>query len=91
VPRWLVLGVGLFMGAGLTAYFGIVGVSAWIRGEFGGPFLPLLLEIGGYTLWGVGLLVASASYFRLTRRPCPRVWHHERMISNRKGGDALAR
>ncbi|MEH1164171.1 hypothetical protein V6V47_02150 [Micromonospora sp. CPCC 205539] len=72
VPRWLVLGVGLFIGASLTAYFGIAGMTAWVRGDFGGPFLPLLLEMGGYTLWGVGLLVASASYFTLTRAPCSR-------------------
>ncbi|MBF9127713.1 hypothetical protein I0C86_01685 [Plantactinospora sp. S1510] len=71
VPRWLVLGVGLFIGASLTAYFGIAGITAWIRGDLRGPFLPLLLEIGGYTLWGLGLLVASASYFTLTRPPCP--------------------
>jgi hypothetical protein len=71
VPRWLVLGTGLFVGASLTAYFGIAGMTAWIRGEFGGPFLPLLLEMGGYTLWGVGLLVAAASYFAMTRPPCP--------------------
>ena len=70
VPRWLVLGTGLFVGASLTAYFGIAGMTAWIRGDAGGPFLPLLLEMGGYTLWGVGLLVASASYFALTRPPC---------------------
>jgi hypothetical protein len=72
VPRWLVLGTGLFMGASLTAYFGIAGMTAWIRGDVGGPFLPLLLEMGGYTLWGAGLLAASASYFTLTRPPCPR-------------------
>lgn len=72
IPRWLVLGVGLFMGASLTAYFGIAGMTAWIRGDVAGPFLPLLLELGGYTLWGVGLLVACASYFALTRPPCPR-------------------
>ena len=71
VPRWLVLGTGLFVGASLTAYFGIAGMTAWIRGDFGGPFLPLLAEMGGYTLWGVGLLVAAASYFALTRPPCP--------------------
>jgi hypothetical protein len=71
VPRWLVLGTGLFFGASLTAYFGIAGMIAWIRGDFGGAFLPLLLEMGGYTLWGVGLLVAAASYFALTRPPCP--------------------
>jgi len=73
VPRWLVLGVAVFMGASLTAYFGVVGMSAWIRGDLDGPFPHLLLELGGYTLWGVGLLVASASYFALTRPPCPRV------------------
>ncbi|MGI5520547.1 hypothetical protein ACQEUX_06290 [Micromonospora sp. CA-259024] len=72
VPRWLVLGVGLFIGASLTAYFGIAGTTAWIRGDVSGPFLPLLLEMGGYTLWGVGLLVASGSYFTLTRAPCSR-------------------
>ncbi|WP_203928281.1 hypothetical protein [Virgisporangium ochraceum] len=70
VPRWLVLGPGLFVGAGLTAYFGIAGNIAWIRGEFGGPALPLSLEMGGYTLWGTGLLVASAAYAALTRPPC---------------------
>jgi hypothetical protein len=70
VPRWLVLGTGLFVGASLTAYFGIAGMTAWIRGDAGGPFLPLLVEMGGYTLWGVGLLVACASYFALTRPPC---------------------
>ncbi|MEU4623551.1 hypothetical protein AB0G04_26740 [Actinoplanes sp. NPDC023801] len=72
VPRWLVLGPGLFVGASLTAYFGIAGMTAWIRGEFGGPFLPLLLEMGGYTLWGVGLLVAAVSYLASTRPPCRR-------------------
>jgi hypothetical protein len=66
----LVLGTGLFVGASLTAYFGIAGMTAWIRGDLSGPFLPLLLEMGGYTLWGVGLLVASASYLALTRPPC---------------------
>jgi hypothetical protein len=63
-------GYRLFIGASLTAYFGIAGMTAWIRGDFGGSFLPLLLEMGGYTLWGVGLLVACGSYFALTRPPC---------------------
>ncbi|MEU5783005.1 hypothetical protein [Micromonospora lupini] len=71
VPRWLVLGTGLFIGASLTAYFGIAGGIAWIRGDLRGPLVPLLLEVGGYTLWGVGLLVAAASYLALTRPPCP--------------------
>lgn len=52
MPRWLVLGPGLFVGASLTAYFGVAGMTAWINGDIGGPFLPLLLEMGGYTLWG---------------------------------------
>ncbi|MEG3634867.1 hypothetical protein [Micromonospora palythoicola] len=73
VPRWLVLGPGLFTGASLTAYFGIAGMTAWIRGDLGGPFPRLALEMGGYTLWGAGLLVAAASYFALTRPPCPRL------------------
>jgi hypothetical protein len=60
VPRWLVLGPGLFVGASLTAYFGVAGTTAWISGDIAGPFLPLLLTIGGYTLWGIGLLVACA-------------------------------
>lgn len=72
VPRWLVLGAGLFIGGGLTAYFGIAGMTAWIRGDLGGAFLPLLLEMGGYTLWGIGLLVAAASYYAMTRPPCSR-------------------
>ncbi|GIF76418.1 hypothetical protein [Asanoa siamensis] len=71
VPRWLVLGPGLFMGGSLAAYFGVAGMSAWARGDIDGPFLTLLLELGGYTLWGIGLLVASASYFTLTKPPCP--------------------
>jgi hypothetical protein len=75
VPRWLVLGTGLFMGASLTAYFGIAGMIAWILGEFGGSFVPLMLEMGGYTIWGVGLLVSATSYFALTRPPCPLTVH----------------
>jgi hypothetical protein len=73
VPRWLVLGPGLFVGASLTAYFGVAGMIAWISGDIDGPFLPLLLVMGGYTLWGIGLLVASVSYVALTRPPCPQL------------------
>lgn len=69
VPRWLVLGPGVFMGAGLCAYFGVGGISAMAVGAT--PAGPVtVLEIGGYTVWGVGLLVASASYQRLTRPEC---------------------
>ena len=66
VPRWLVLGPGLFLGAGLTAYFGVGGFGAIITGEE--PFaVPIVVMMSGYTAWGVGLLIASASYARLTR------------------------
>lgn len=80
VPRWLVLGPGLFMGAGLVAYFGVGGLGALSTGMQPAD-LPAVLMIGGYTLWGLGLLVASVSYARLTGaprrepasmlRPCP--------------------
>ncbi|GAA3381902.1 hypothetical protein GCM10020369_01670 [Cryptosporangium minutisporangium] len=32
VPRWLVLGTGLFVGGSLTAYFGVVGMTRVLRG-----------------------------------------------------------
>jgi hypothetical protein len=63
VPRWLVLG--------LCLYFGLAGMSALATGQTLGD-LGAVLAIGGYTLWGVGLLVASASYYRLTKPKCGR-------------------
>lgn len=65
VPRMLVLAPGLIMGAGLGAYFGIGGIGAMIIGRQSVD-LPSVIMIGGYALWGLGLLVASASYARLT-------------------------
>ncbi|MGH8792402.1 MAG: hypothetical protein ACRDXX_07135 [Stackebrandtia sp.] len=67
VPRWLVLGPGLGMGVGLGLYFGVFGMIAIAAGHAGGGEL----EIAGYTVWGVGLLLASASYHRLTKPECP--------------------
>jgi hypothetical protein len=61
VPRWLVLGPALFVGAGLTGYFGIGGVVAWARGDVDGDWF-LAVALTAYTLWGVGLLVAGAAY-----------------------------
>ncbi|NMH77196.1 hypothetical protein [Pseudonocardia xinjiangensis] len=69
VPRWLVLGPGVFMGVGLSAYFGVGGMTAMAVGATPAG-LGAVLEIGGYTLWGAGLLVASTSYYRLTRPEC---------------------
>jgi hypothetical protein len=74
VPRWLVLGPALFVGAGLTGYFGVAGMTAWFLGKGNlaqAPVWKVSMEMFGYTLWGVGLLVAAMSYYSLTRPPCP--------------------
>jgi hypothetical protein len=68
LPRWLVLGPALFVGCGLLAYFGVGGFGA-----MGAGLVPVdrdaLLMIGGYTVWGVGLLVAALSYAATTAQP----------------------
>lgn len=69
VPRWLVLGPGVFMGVGLGAYFGVGGTIALAVGATPTDAGALLM-IGGYTLWGLGLLVGSISYHRLTKAEC---------------------
>jgi len=72
VPRWVVLGPALFIGAGLTGYFGIGGMTAWATGNnLDGPLWALLMVLPTYTFWGVGLLVAAVSYSALTKPPCP--------------------
>jgi hypothetical protein len=72
VPRWIVLGPALFMGVGLTTYFGIGGMTAWITGSnVDGPAWFLWVVLPAYTMWGLGLLVAASSYFNLTRPECP--------------------
>ncbi|GII28384.1 hypothetical protein [Planotetraspora mira] len=76
VPRWLVLGPAFFVGASLTGYFGLAGMTAWILGEgnLAGDTIVvwhLAMEMFGYTLWGLGLLVAATSYYGLTRPDCP--------------------
>ncbi|TDU87726.1 hypothetical protein EV138_1253 [Kribbella voronezhensis] len=65
VPRWMLLGPGWMMSAGLGAYFGIGGLTAVALGRTGGA-----LEILAYTGWGAGLAVACASYARRTRPVC---------------------
>ncbi|MFG1841588.1 hypothetical protein ACGFH8_24565 [Micromonospora sp. NPDC049175] len=72
VPRWLVAGPGFFLGAGLTTYFGIGGMTAWATGnnvDGAGWFLAVVLP--AYTLWGLGLLVATSSYVSQTKPECP--------------------
>lgn len=72
VPRWLVLGPALFIGAGLVGYFGIAGMVAWATGDnVDGSLWYLALVFPGYTAWGLGLLVSSVSYFSLTKPECP--------------------
>jgi hypothetical protein len=72
VPRWIVLVPAFAVGGGLTAYFGLVGGTYIVLGEFSSE-LPLwwtLTVIPGYTLWGIGLLVAAAFYLGATKPPC---------------------
>ncbi|MCO1597057.1 hypothetical protein M8C17_18030 [Micromonospora sp. RHAY321] len=73
VPRWLVAGPGFFVGAGLTTYFGIGGMTAWATGNnVSGATWFLAVVLPAYTLWGLGLLVAATSYLSLTRPECAR-------------------
>ncbi|NYE75462.1 hypothetical protein [Microlunatus parietis] len=65
IPRLLVLVPGLVMAAGLLAYFGIGGIGALLTGHDSADPAAWLM-IGGYTLWGLGLLLAAAGYARLT-------------------------
>lgn len=65
IPRLLVLGPGLLLAVGLLAYFGIGGIGALLTGAT--PSEPAAwLMIGGYTVWGLGLLAAAVGYARLT-------------------------
>ncbi|MCC3763709.1 hypothetical protein K3N28_11575 [Glycomyces sp. TRM65418] len=74
VPRWIVLVPAFLVGGGLAAYFGLVGGTYAILGDLG-PAFPLwwiLMVIPGYTVWGIGLLVAAVFYLGATKPPCPR-------------------
>ncbi|AWS44999.1 hypothetical protein DKM19_30485 [Streptosporangium sp. 'caverna'] len=74
VPRWLVLGPALFVGAGLTGYFGVAGMTEMVLlgqgNRVGAPLWRILMEMLGYTVWGLGLLLAAISYHALTRSEC---------------------
>ncbi|TDD24741.1 hypothetical protein [Nonomuraea diastatica] len=75
VPRWVVLVPALFAGASFAGYFGVAGMTAWILGEGGLATAPEVWKVAmamfGYSVWGVGLLVAAAAYFSLTKPDCP--------------------
>lgn len=49
VPRWVVLGPGIFMGLGLTLYFGLAGMTAMAIGRTPSD-TEAVLSIGGYTI-----------------------------------------
>lgn len=78
VPRWLVLGPALGLGAGMTAYFGVT--MAWLavqtlagtwQQDFGSePLWFFWLSVPGYLVWGLGLGAAALAYQRATRPPC---------------------
>ncbi|WP_460495946.1 hypothetical protein [Glycomyces tarimensis] len=79
VPRWLVLGPGLFLSAGMTVYFGFQQVDLFARlftgteidlegAPFGQAFL--WVAIPAYTVWGLGMGAAAIARLRQTRPPC---------------------
>ena len=78
VPRWLVLGPGLVLGVGMTAYFGMTLVKmslAALSGaseSFAGsePLWFFWIAVPAYLVWGLGLLVAALAYGSATRPPC---------------------
>ncbi|MFW6599908.1 hypothetical protein ACQBAU_10735 [Propionibacteriaceae bacterium Y2011] len=77
VPRWLLVISGGVLGVGMTAYFGIVlGQMIMERLQGRNPFPPsggltlpepfFWVSIPAYLIWGVGLMVATVSYHRIT-------------------------
>jgi hypothetical protein len=78
VPRWLVLGPGLVLGVGMTAYFGVTLVKMSLETLSGGsesfagsePLWFFWTAVPAYLVWGLGLLVAALAYRDATRPPC---------------------
>lgn len=78
VPRWLPLGPALVISTLMIFYFGftLVKIAAITFGgeplENLGP-LPLAffwVAVPGYLIWGIGLGIASISYYRMTYPKC---------------------
>ncbi|WP_049556875.1 hypothetical protein [Nonomuraea sp. SBT364] len=72
VPRWVVLVPAFLVGGGLAGYFGIAGLTLMVTEGTGQPLWWTLTVIPGYTVWGLGLLVAATSYIIMTKPPCVR-------------------
>lgn len=79
VPRWLVLGPGLGLAGGITAYFGFIlahMVGNVLAGQPGfddpGPFSQAFFWVAvlSYWVWGLGMGAAAIGYFRTTRSQC---------------------
>ena len=78
VPRWLVLGPALGLGAGMTAYFGVTMVKlavqtvagTWEQGAGSYPLWFFWVAVPAYLVWGLGLGAAALAYRRATRPPC---------------------
>ncbi|GAA2755460.1 hypothetical protein GCM10009872_08200 [Actinopolymorpha rutila] len=75
VPRWLVLGPGLAVSVGMTAYFGtglvqLLSQPAGAAQTDGFPLWFMGVAMSAYLLWGGGLGVAALSYRLLTRPRC---------------------
>ncbi len=75
VPRWLVLGPGLGVSVGMTAYFGTgllqlltEPASAAQADPYPSWFMGVAMS--AYLVWGVGLGIAALSYRLLTRPRC---------------------
>ncbi|GAA4218678.1 hypothetical protein FHR32_004546 [Streptosporangium album] len=72
VPRWLVAGPGFGIAGALIAYFG-VGLTQIVAETIDGTLEEaafMWVAVPAYTVWGIGLAVASVSYHRITRPPC---------------------
>jgi hypothetical protein len=74
VPRWLVLGPGLFVGVGMTVYFATTALALLTEGfeaTSGGLSASFMaVSVTAYLVWGVCTCVAAASYRERSRPPC---------------------